>query len=36
VLTGEDGLLNHRRIASFAEHIHLQMAQGRKVIVDST
>ena len=36
VLTGEDGLLNHRRIACLAEQIHLQMAQGRKVVVVSS
>ena len=30
VLTSEDGLLNHRRIACLAEQIHLQMAQGSK------
>ena len=36
VLTGEDGLLNHRRIACLVEQIHLQMAQGRKVVVVSS
>ena len=36
VLTGEDGLLNHQRIANLVEQIHLQMAQGRKVVVVSS
>jgi len=36
VLTGEDGLLNHQRVARLAEQIHFAMESGHKVVVVSS